>query len=389
MSARRRAASLGLAAASVLVALLVLEVGVRIAFPVELRLRGSAIQLPYFKEYEIVAQPGSRLPASALHTKNALGFRGAPPPKDFDDALTVIAVGGSTTECFALGDGVCWPARLGARLETTFSPLWINNAGIAGHTSQGHIELLRQHVLNLEPDVLIFLVGVNDLYFSDFTQRFDGSLHPDDDAFLEREAREARQWLGEHSTLFALGFAAYKQWRAKQFDLTGQDNDFTTLLINPTPKEKIDAELARHFDNGHFGYAERLRVLAEISRAAGALPIFMTQPAVYGPVIDPRTGVDLARIRNGVDGYDGASSWRLLESYNDVMRAVASDEGVVLVDLARRMEKTTTYYLDQVHFTAEGSERVAEIGFPAICAALAAAYPSHVAAPCPKEASGQ
>lgn len=389
MSARPRLASVGLIGASIVIALLVLEIGVRVAFPVELRLRGSAIQLPYLKEYTITAQPGSRLPASALHSKNALGFRGAPPPKAFDETLTAIAIGGSTTECFALGDGVCWPARLGARLETIFTPFWINNAGIAGHTSQGHIELLRQHVLDLKPDVLIFLVGVNDLYFSDFTRRFDSSLDPDHGNALERAARETRQWLGEHSTLFALGFAAYKQWRAKQFDLTGQDNDFTTLVIPPTPTERIESELARHLDNAHFGYADRLRTLVDISRQAGALPIFLTQPAAYGPGIDPRTGVDLARIRNGVDGYDGASSWRLLESYNDVMRAVAEERGVTLVDLARRMAKTSEYYLDQVHFTAEGSDRVAEIGFPAICRALAAAYPNHVTAPCPDEEQTQ
>lgn len=375
--------NLSLAILSLLLALAVVEVLLQVLSPVELRLRGTSIQLPYLKEYEITAQPGSRLPPSALHHKNSLGFRGDPPPQDFADHLTVIAVGGSTTECFALGDGLCWPERLGARLAQHFAPFWINNAGIAGHTSQGHIELLRQHILSLKPDVIVFLIGVNDLYFSEFTAAYDSRLTQETTVI-----HDARQWLAEHSALVALGLAAYKQWRAKRLDLTGQDRDFTQLVVPETPADQVTAEIERHRSHDYFGYADRLRQIITMTREAGVIPIFLTQPAVYGPAMDPRTGVDLAHIRNGVDGFDGAASWTLLESYNDVMRTVAVANNVLTVDLAKAMPKDTTYYLDQVHFTAQGADLVAQEVYPLICAALAQHFPDQVIQPCGQTARG-
>lgn len=377
----------GLTLASCLFAFLALEAYLQITSPVELRIRGGQIELPFLKQYEIRSAPDSRLPEVALHTKNALGFRGAPPPADFDAPVTVIAVGGSTTECFALGDGLCWPALLGARLEANFDPFWINNAGIAGHTSQGHIELLNQHILALKPDAIVFLVGVNDLYFSEFTKAYDSRLTAERRGQLNRLVHRTRLWLGENSMVVALGIAAYKQWRAKQYDLTGHDRDFTTLTIGETVEADLQTEITRHRDNAFFGYESRLTQLAAMSRDAGIVPIFVTQPAVYGPFTDPRTGVDLGRIRNGVDGFDGRASWQLLELYNDVMRQVAGAEAVPLIDLAREMPKDTTFFLDQVHFTAEGSDRVAEILYPEVCRTLRAAFPQSLIRPCPGDPS--
>lgn len=377
----------GLVLLSLSVAFLAIEVVLQLTSPVELRLRGGQIELPFLKQYEITGAPGSRLPESALHTKNTLGFRGPIPPTNFDDHLTVIAVGGSTTECFALGDGLCWPARLGSRISEHFDAVWMNNAGMAGHTSQGHIELLQQHILAIKPDAIVFLIGVNDLYFAEFTEAYDSRLTAERRGFLNSLTMNTRRWLAENSMTVALGLAAYKQWRAKQYDLTGHDRDFTTLITGETAGEDLATELTRHQENDFFGYHDRLMQLIELCRQHDILPIFVTQPAAYGPAIDPRTGIDLARIRNGVDGFDGAASWQLLEMYNDVMRAVTSDQSVEMVDLARNMPKNTLYFLDQVHFTREGSDRVAEILFPQVCRALEARFPDHRVTPCPGEAS--
>jgi len=376
MGARLKSA--GLIVLSIIAGLVAVEVGLRILSPIELRLQGTEIRLPHFREYVITAGPDSRLPESARHTRNSLGFRGPPPPADFDNHLTLIAVGGSTTECFALADGLCWPARLQTRLEQSFSDIWVNNAGLAGHTSQGHIELLRQHIVNIRPDVILFLVGVNDLYFTDFTQNYDSRLTD-----AEGGAQAFRQWAASNSALASLALAAYKQWRASQHDLTGHDRDFSALVTHPTTPDAAQIELNRHSDSDHFGYRERLETLIDLSLDAGIMPIFVTQPAVYGRFTDPRTGIDLGLIRNGVDGFDGATSWRLLESYNDVMRETAAARDVLLVDLATAMPKDSTYYLDQVHFTPEGADLVAEILYPALCASLRTQFPDHAITSCP------
>ncbi|MBU1997608.1 MAG: hypothetical protein KKF78_10695, partial [Candidatus Omnitrophica bacterium] len=62
-----------------------------------------------------------------IHTKNSLGFRGDDPGKNFKSDLTVMTVGGSTTECFYLSDDMTWPYFLGQKLSQKFKGLWLNN----------------------------------------------------------------------------------------------------------------------------------------------------------------------------------------------------------------------------------------------------------------------
>ena len=84
-----------------------------------------------------------------MHTKNSLGFRGAPPPRDFPDYLTIITIGGSTTECFYLSDGRTWPDLLGQNLSREFNRVWVNNAGLDGATTYRHLILMEDYVVTL------------------------------------------------------------------------------------------------------------------------------------------------------------------------------------------------------------------------------------------------
>jgi hypothetical protein len=121
--------TLGVFLAGCLVALAGLEVLLRAYNPLEIRFRPDRIVLPVNKRYVIDnAGKFTKLPPSTLHTKNRLGFRGQAPPRDFPDYLTIITIGGSTTECFYLSDGrTSWgkdsPASLTGCGSTT--PAWM------------------------------------------------------------------------------------------------------------------------------------------------------------------------------------------------------------------------------------------------------------------------
>jgi hypothetical protein len=97
----------------------------------------------------------------------------------------------------------------------------------------------------------------------------------------------------------------------------------------------------------------------EISRENAMEPVFITQPMVFGDGIDPVTGIDLARA--GVNGPNGRVLWRQLELYNDVVRKTASQHGVLLIDLAGEMPKSSEFFYDTYHFTNAGCAAVAEI----------------------------
>ena len=75
-------------------------------------------------------------------------------PKTFEDYLTIIAVGGSTTECFLIADGQDWPAILGEKLKKSFNLVWINNAGLDGHSTFGHNVLMKDYIVKIKPKVV-------------------------------------------------------------------------------------------------------------------------------------------------------------------------------------------------------------------------------------------
>jgi hypothetical protein len=64
------------------------------------------------------------------------------------------------------------------------------------------------------------------------------------------------------------------------------------------------------------GYGERLNALADTCLAWHIIPVFVTQPDLFGFGRDSATGVDLAEFPVE-SGMNGRMLWAMLERYND------------------------------------------------------------------------
>jgi hypothetical protein len=158
--------------------------------------------------------------------------------------------------------------------------------------------------------------------------------------------------------------------------LRNQESDvrtFPTLEVSPAQRQTRLAEHGAHYLPA---YRRRLELLVAACRRLDILPVFLTQPALYGPFIDPDTGVDLGKIR--IDAHmDGALAWELLELYNDVLRRVGRENGLLVVDLAREMPKRSRFYYDLIHHTNAGAQEVAAIVHRRLAPHLAQAAREH------------
>ena len=67
---------LGLVFLSLLIAGGLMEIGLRVFNPVEIRIKGEQINLPYFKRYVMDYPGGNKLEKHIVHSRNALRFRG-------------------------------------------------------------------------------------------------------------------------------------------------------------------------------------------------------------------------------------------------------------------------------------------------------------------------
>ena len=341
--------------------ILVAEALLHVWNPIPFRVKGNHIVLRRHDTNEF-RNPGSgKLDAHVRYHTNALGFRGPEAPRDLVDRLSVLTVGGSTTGCFLLNDGDTWPDHLAAQLGPAFPRLWLNNAGLDGQSTYGHLTLMRDYVVHIRPKVVIFLIGINDVALS-ASNWFDARVT--DQVVGRREL--AVDWLVTHSELAALAQNAWRASRARAYGLTQAEPNYFALK----EVERDDAAAEQQARAAVPAFASRVGELIGVSRSQGIVPVLVTQPALYGDGRDPSTGIDFSRRRvNEIGGGDVA--WRMLEFYNAATRTAGADAHVLVIDVARELPKDSRYFYDFVHFSKAGAAKVGDIVYAHLRPALA------------------
>lgn len=353
------------------VSVLLAEAALQIYNPIPLPVRGQRLILAA-NTREIRRPPfenpkyDREIPVST----NALGFRGPDLPPDPERWLKILTIGGSTTECHYTADDRTWSARLHARLVEARPEVWLNNAGLDGNSTFGHLVLLDQVVAGLSPDVLLFLIGVNDV------------SRDDQNDYDANTRRAVRDMIIEKSELLSTLQVFWRSFRARDRGLSPPPEfDLANLPRVEITEPQIERILEEHRRRFLDPYAARVRRLIERARAIGAEPVLVTQPSLYGRFTDPTTGVEVRSLQVAGDwspetaGDNADARERILALYNEVTRKTAAERGVFLIDLAAEMPKDSALYLDWIHFSNAGNEKVAEIVARALLPHLAGIKP--------------
>ncbi len=334
---------------------LLLEVALRIYNPFHLRLKGDKIMLPVNQKLIITNRINPKLDSVIVDSRNSLGFRGPELPRDTGALLKIITIGGSTTECHFLNDDKTWPYLLGGVLTDSFRSCWLNNAGLDGHSTYGHLVLLNDHVKKLRPSVVLFLTGINDVELPEPT--FHDKLN------TRGAVADWRHYIFENSEVLNVLLNLARGWRAQRFN-----NTTNSMLVLDSVQRKVlpdsvtGSRLARQAPYLE-SYRNRLEQLADTCVAWHILPVFVTQPNLFGFGKDSVTGADLTLFPT--DGptveMNGALIWGMLERYNDVVRRLCAQKKLPLIDLARLMPKNSLYFYDMSHFTNQGAAEVSSL----------------------------
>lgn len=371
-----------------LLALGLLEVLLRFYNPFQARIKGDRIVLETNKKYTIKNDIIDRLEPEIRVERNALGFRGPNPPADMAQALSVITIGGSTTQCFFLSEGKTWTDKIAADLGPRFRNLWVNNAGLDGHSSYGHLVLLEDHVVRVKPKFAVLLVGANDM------GRDPGAEWDSENVKSSISWRSPTAFvksLSPYSEVASLLANLYRSMNAYKRGLMHQKVDLTKLPLRDFSPEEVKAYRESVLRKSYLdGFGDRLQRIVTQARAAGIEPVLMTQPVLLGAGKDDRTGVDLERVLVGEGATaNGKMWWEAMETYNDVTRKVGRDNGVQVIDMARKLPKTSLYFYDTIHFSGEGAAAVGAIAAAELCEPLAKRYPGFVASACPAAATAE
>jgi lysophospholipase L1-like esterase len=329
----------------IFLSLMICEIILQIYNPLPAVVKGDRIILRANYKGLIVNDINPKLPAEIVYSGNSLGFRG--PELPGKQAFKILTVGGSTTHSNFLPDNATWSFLISENFRNQYENIWLNNAGIDGHSTYGHTILMQDIIVPLKPEMIIFLIGVNDIELAGVK-------------VFQHQQGNIKQYLINNSELVGLLLNIYRVYKAKENNLI---NDLSFDLKKFEHINISDDGYAKRLNDQSTylqGFKERLSGLINISRENNILPVLITQPLLVGDLVDPTTGVDLSTIKYG-ESLSGKLLWEIMERYNSVTKKVGADNNVHVIDLANSLQKDSKYFRDFMHFTPEGAEKIAEI----------------------------
>ncbi len=269
--------------------------------------------------------------------------------------LTLVFLGGSTTECLYNPENNRFPYLVGRLLEER-TGLKVNsyNGARSGNDSLHSLDILLNKVVNLQPDLVVMMHNINDLgvllyehgYWKQNSPRGPLLEQKPDWATVGQELRESF-WLARDLLIPHLYGAWHRLWQ----NLRGAQQDEFQQLRGQ--KIEVDQDfMVREF-------TLNLKTFIAVCRARGITPVLLTMPSRMKDNPDPLIRRQFQRLeeQNSITyrEYKGA-----FDRFNQTIREVAAANEVPLVDLAQEIPPEKEYMSDVVHFTAAGSEMVAQ-----------------------------
>lgn len=286
------------------------------------------------RELRVVHAP-SGMDTAVRYCINRLGLRGEVLPDSLH--VRIIALGNSTTECAYIDDVAAWPHLLACELIVEGHDAWVGNAGVNGSSTRGNAILLEDLLLDLHPDIVLFMPGAADR----------GRISPKQDAgLLAPEHLSFPQWFMEHSRL--VGSTARRVQEREPRTI-----DWSTFSQHSTPADSVHLRGSRVpiADQEAFipGYTERISRIADLCAARNVRLLLMTQPIL---------------------AEDSSDTRRIMERYNTATKALAQERGLPLFDLATALRQDPAFYLDGIHFSKAGAREVERLLEPFVVSEL-------------------
>lgn len=343
-----------------IVALVLCEIVLRIYNPFSTYTKQGKLVLPANQKTVFQNKWIAQLDKEIYYSRNALGFRGPAPTDSISKLNSIISIGGSTTECKFLSDSTTWPFLLGEALKDSIPDVWLNNAGIDGHSTFGHLHLLKEYVLKLKPKYILLLTGVNDVETEQpesFDLMNDNRVHYNSFKQFFKSVLNKTEIGSTFFQFYAIRLAYKKGLIHKEVDFKHlPDTTFSAAYMQETvTKQKPYLS----------GYQTRLQEIITLCKANNIKPVLLTQPSLYGAYTDSTTGIKMdTKYFGDNSSMNNLLQEQVLEEYNHVVRSFANQATVI--DLSKLMPKNTAYYYDFIHFNKAGAKKVAAIVAPAL-----------------------
>jgi len=269
---------------------------------------------------------------------NSLGFRG---PELDPHAMRILCIGSSETFGQYESEGHEWPREL-ERVLNANAPAGgryqLVNAGFAGETFPTSVLRMPSRLALVKPKVVLLYPSLAH-YLSMPAVRKTGPPPP--------PVKFRWRMQGRLETMLKNVLPIWLQTRLRQREID-----------NWQSKEPMFDSMPVEFQNEFYNDLET--AIAQ-SRDAGAEPVLITHANRFKDRVEPSEHFMLVSWHKFYPMLREDAFMGMEETMNDVMRRVARERSVPLVDAARQMPSGPQYFQDFVHFTDKGSAAFSEI----------------------------
>ena len=271
-----------------------------------------------------------------------------PSRKYADPDLSIVFLGGSTTECMFMEAENRFPYAVGVMLEReTGKRINAYNGGLSGNNSLHAIDLLVNKVIPLQPRVVVFMENINDLS----TLLYAKTYWSKNNVRAPIETLVKGKLVGKMLKELLIP-NLNEAWR--NFTKTVWAHEEDEFAQAHKQKLTLDRDgLAREF-------AMNLQILVDICRDRSITPVLMTQGNRITARPDPVVATYIGRYSQdtGITYQDFKAAYDL---FNDTIRQVGQKNGVLVIDLAKGVPPDKEHLYDMVHFNDAGSIYAAKI----------------------------
>jgi lysophospholipase L1-like esterase len=260
--------------------------------------------------------------------------------------ITLLAVGGSTTNEQSVGEEDTWSSVLARELRAQGKPQIVANAGVDGHSTAGHLrsfDLWFGRIPGLKPRYMLYFIGINDRGVAT-----DAIAGPDSLAH-DTPYRRIRTYVENNSVLIR-GVRVMRGWfAARRIGVHHGSGKGETKDSRWVPA-KISPDLTTRLRPDLDGYARRLRLLHAKALAFGAMPIYVTQINGDGRMVDG--------VIQEIEASGGGTTFAELALYNAELLKFCAEVKAKCIDLAGELRFGPGDYYDSVHTTPQGSRKI-------------------------------
>ena len=267
--------------------------------------------------------------------------------------VTILFLGGSTTENIYVEEQNRFPYLAGKLLEKDGKKINSVNSGVSGNSSMHSINILLNKGLALKPDIAVLMHTINDLVTLLYEKNY-WNTNPSRSLLVSSQTQQDADFHYIRNVIRASLPRIYERLRVLKNKYLreghARGDEFAHMRGKRLTINKH--EIVDKFENS-------LLTFIFVCKSNGIMPVLMTQPSRFKEepdmiIIDTwahKLGAGII-YKEYKDTYD---------AMNDKIRELGKTNKTLVIDLARHVPQESAYMYDSVHFNDAGSRYVATL----------------------------